>query len=107
MRRRGPTGSWRRVLTAVAVFALVPAVLSVTHPAAAAPTRYEAEGAIISQAGVESNHAGFSGTGLLNRDNAPGSSGEFSVNAPTPGNGTLAIRFANGTTIGRPMDIAV
>src|SRR4051794_570448 len=107
MRRRGPTGSWRRVLTAVAVFALVPAVLSVTHPAAAAPTRYEAESATISQGVVESNHAGFSGTGFVNLDNVTGSSVEFSVNAATAGNGTLAIRFANGTTIDRPMDIAV
>src|SRR4051812_44368153 len=107
MRRRGPTGSWRRVLTAVAAFALVPTVLSVTHPAAAAPTRYEAESATISQGVVESNHAGFSGTGFVNLDNVTGSSVEFSVNAPTAGNGTLAIRFANGTTVDRPMDIAV
>jgi glucose/arabinose dehydrogenase len=107
MRRRGPTGSWRRVLTSVAAFALVPTVLSVTRPAAAAPTRYEAESATVSQGVVESNHAGFSGTGFVNLDNVVGSSVEFGVDAPTAGNGTLVIRFANGTTADRPMDIAV
>jgi glucose/arabinose dehydrogenase len=107
MRRRGPTGSWRRALAATAAVLLVPTVMSVTQPAAAAPTRYEAESATISQGVAESNHAGFSGTGFVNLDNVAGSHVEFSVNAATAGNGTLSIRFANGTTADRPMDIAV
>lgn len=107
MRRRGPTGSWRRVLAAVAAVVLVPVIAPVTHTAAAAPTRYEAESATISQGVVESNHAGFSGTGFVNLDNVVGSSVAFTVNAATAGNGTLAIRFANGTTVNRPMDISV
>lgn len=107
MRRRGPTGSWRRVLAAVAAVVLVPVIAPVTHTAAAAPTRYEAESATISQGVVESNHAGFSGTGFVNLDNVVGSSVEFNVSAATAGNGTLVIRFANGTTVNRPMDIAV
>lgn len=108
MRRRGPTGSWRRVLAAAAAVVLVPVIAPATHTtAAAAPTRYEAESATISQGVVESNHTGFSGTGFVNLDNVVGSYVEFSVNAASAGNGTLAIRFANGTTTNRPMDIAV
>ncbi|HEX6352008.1 PQQ-dependent sugar dehydrogenase [Actinophytocola sp.] len=105
MRLRGPT--WQRVLTAVAAVALVPTVLSVTDTATAAPTRYEAESATISQGTIDSNHAGFSGTGFVNLDNLVGSFVELSVNAPTAGNGTVAIRFANGTTANRPMNVSV
>ncbi|MEV4114047.1 glycosyl hydrolase family 28 protein [Nonomuraea sp. NPDC049695] len=69
--------------------------------------RYEAENATISQGVVESNHAGFSGTGFVNYDNVAGSYVEFTVNAAAAGPATLTLRYANGTTAGRPMDIAV
>jgi glucose/arabinose dehydrogenase len=105
MRRRGPTGSWRRLLAMLSAVVLLPVVASTA--ATAAPTRYEAEGATISQGVVESNHTGFSGTGFVNLDNVAGSYVEFTVNSATAGNGTLAIRFANGTTANRPMNIAV
>jgi len=101
MRNRG------RLLAALAAVVLVPTMMQVGQPAAAAASRYEAESATISQGVVESNHAGFSGTGFVNLDNAVGSSVEFAVNSTTAGNGTLAIRFANGTTTDRPMDISV
>jgi glucose/arabinose dehydrogenase len=101
MRRRG------RLLAALAAVVLVPTMMQLAEPAAAAATRYEAESATISQGVVESNHAGFSGTGFVNLDNAVGSSVEFAVNSTTAGNGTLALRFANGTTVDRPMDISV
>jgi hypothetical protein len=94
-------------LTAVAALVLVSTVMSVQHTAAAAPTQYEAENATISQGVVESNHAGFSGTGFVNVDNVVGSYVEFSVNAATAGPASLVFRFANGTTTDRPMDIAV
>ncbi|TMR96334.1 glycosyl hydrolase family 28 protein [Nonomuraea basaltis] len=70
-------------------------------------TRYEAENATISRGVVESNHAGFSGTGFVNYDNVAGSSVEFTVNATSAGTATLTFRYANGTTASRPMDIAV
>ncbi|MEV2271275.1 glycosyl hydrolase family 28 protein [Nonomuraea africana] len=70
-------------------------------------TRYEAENATISQGAVESNHAGFSGTGFVNYANLAGSFVEFTVTAAAAGTATLAFRFANGTTANRPMDIAV
>ncbi|MGP3912641.1 CBM35 domain-containing protein [Nonomuraea sp. 10N515B] len=69
-------------------------------------TRYEAENATISQGVVESNHAGFSGTGFVNGDNAAGSYVEWAVNGAA-GAATLRIRYANGTTAGRPATIIV
>ncbi|WP_433440674.1 glycosyl hydrolase family 28 protein [Nonomuraea sp. CA-141351] len=69
--------------------------------------RYEAENATISQGVVESNHAGFSGTGFVNYDNVAGSYVEFAVNAAAAGTATLTLRYANGTAADRPMDIAV
>src|SRR5215207_9602623 len=76
-------------------------------PASAAPTRYEAESATISQGLVESNHAGFSGAGFVNYDNTIGSYVEFSVNAAAAGPATVALRFSNGTAVNRPLDISV
>ncbi|MFI6798839.1 PQQ-dependent sugar dehydrogenase [Streptosporangium canum] len=76
-------------------------------PAAAAPTRYEAEGATVFQGAVESNHAGFSGTGFVNTDNVAGSYVEFTVDAAGAGSAAIAIRYANGTTVNRPADVAV
>ncbi|MEV0388451.1 glycosyl hydrolase family 28 protein [Nonomuraea sp. NPDC050643] len=69
--------------------------------------RHEAESALISQGAVESNHAGFSGSGFVNYDNVAGSYVEFTVTAAAAGTATLTLRYANGTTTGRPMDIAV
>ncbi|WP_431927598.1 PQQ-dependent sugar dehydrogenase [Nonomuraea jabiensis] len=76
-------------------------------PADAAPTRYEAENATISQGVVESNHAGYSGTGFVNGDNVAGSYTQWTINAPAAGTATLAFRYANGTGADRPSDIAV
>ncbi|MEV6107937.1 PQQ-dependent sugar dehydrogenase [Streptomyces sp. NPDC051940] len=89
------------------VLAVLAALLAAVGPAAAAPTRYEAESAVISQGVVESNHAGYSGTGFVNGDNVTGSYVEFTVTAATAGTATIGIRHANGTTIDRPMAIAV
>jgi len=54
-------------------------------PKAAADTDYESENAVISQGVVESNHAGYSGTGFVNFDNVTGSYVEYSVNAAQAG----------------------
>ncbi len=69
--------------------------------------QYEAESATISQGLVESNHAGFTGSGFVNYDNVVGSSVDFTVNVAQAGPATLRLRFANGTTVNRPMDISV
>jgi polygalacturonase len=70
-------------------------------------TRYEAEDATISQGVVESNHTGFSGTGFVNYTNVAGSYVQWTVTATAAGTATLALRYANGTTTDRPMDISV
>ncbi|HUR08940.1 MAG TPA: CBM35 domain-containing protein [Nonomuraea sp.] len=74
---------------------------------AAVATRLEAENATISQGVVESDHAGFSGTGFVNTDNAAGCYVQWTHNASAAGPATLTIRYANGTTIDRPMDVTV
>jgi lysophospholipase L1-like esterase len=77
-------------------------------PATAAPTRYEAESAPASCTGtIDTNHAGFSGTGFCNATNAVGARAQFTVTASAAGTATLGVRFANGTTTARPTDILV
>ncbi|GAA0394835.1 hypothetical protein GCM10009530_52930 [Microbispora corallina] len=69
--------------------------------------RYEAEDAAISQGAVAANHAGYSGTGFVDTVNVAGSHVEWTVSAASAGTATLLLRYANGATSGRPMDIAV
>ncbi|GAA3138594.1 hypothetical protein GCM10010486_00710 [Nonomuraea roseoviolacea subsp. carminata] len=95
-------------MSRLGVLVLLASMLAVpARPAAAAPARYEAENATISQGVVESNHTGYSGTGFVNGDNLAGSYVQWTINAPTAGTATLALRYANGTTANRPSDIAV
>ncbi|MFD9700580.1 cellulase family glycosylhydrolase [Lentzea sp. NPDC059081] len=88
---------------------LLPAALALSLPAVAvaAPVQYQAENATIAHGVVESNHAGFTGSGFVNYDNEAGSSVEFTVTAASAGPATLTFRFANGQTANRPMDISV
>jgi alpha-galactosidase len=67
-------------------------------------TYYQAESATISQGVVESNHLNFTGTGFVNGDNVVGSYVEFTVSGPAT---SLIVRFANGTTVARPMEVTV
>ncbi|MET7396863.1 glycosyl hydrolase family 8, partial [Dactylosporangium sp. NPDC005572] len=101
------TRTARRWITALIAAGVVATVLRPSLPAEAATTRYEAENATVAAGVVESNHAGYSGTGFVNYDNVAGSSVQWSVTAAAAGSATLTIRFANGTTTNRPMDIAV
>ncbi|MFI6326087.1 carbohydrate-binding protein [Nonomuraea sp. NPDC050556] len=66
---------------------------------------YQAEDAVLSQAGVFTNHTGFTGTGFVDYVNAAGGYIEWSVTGG--GAATLSIRYANGTTTARPVDISV
>ncbi|MFI7151103.1 carbohydrate-binding protein [Nonomuraea sp. NPDC050022] len=92
---------------AVAVTVAAAGVVMATG-AAAATTRYEAESASATCDGViESNHAGFSGSGFCNANNAVGAAAQFTVNAPAAGTATIAIRYANGATANRPADVLV
>jgi len=74
---------------------------------AAPATVLQAENATISQGVVESNHAGFTGTGFVNYDNVAGSAVQFAVTAERAGTATLTFRYANGTAANRPLDIVV
>jgi exo-1,4-beta-D-glucosaminidase len=71
------------------------------------PVDYQAENGVIVQGVVESNHAGFTGSGFVNYDNVTGSSVEWTVDAASAGTYDLVIRYANGTTTSRPMDFSV
>jgi pectate lyase len=76
--------------------------------ASAAPTRFEAESSPATCTGtIDSNWAGFSGSGFCNGTNAVGASAQFTVNASTSGTATLGVRFANGTTTARPAGLIV
>jgi hypothetical protein len=72
----------------------------------ASALRLEAESATLYHGVVESDHAGFSGTGFVNTDNVAGAYAEWSfshLGGPT----TLTLRYANGTAVNRPMDVVV
>ncbi|MEU6918829.1 carbohydrate-binding protein [Streptomyces olindensis] len=77
-------------------------------PAQAATTRYEAETSpAVCTGTIDSDWAGFSGSGFCNGDNGTGGYAQFTVNAAAAGTATLHIRFANGTTTARPANIIV
>src|SRR6266498_3165478 len=77
------------------------------RPTSGAIVRYQAENATITPGTVDNNHIGFTGTGFANTDNVAGSFVEWAVNAESAGSQSLRIRYANGTTTNRPMDISV
>ncbi|NUT33296.1 MAG: carbohydrate-binding protein [Hamadaea sp.] len=116
-----PTGAWTN-WTTTTVSATLPAGVSTIRVAGTtaggapnldfvdvvadgpAPVEIQAEDCTILQGVVESNHAGFTGTGFVNGDNVVGSGVECSVTGPVS---SLAVRYANGTTADRPMAVTV
>ncbi|GHJ44165.1 hypothetical protein Cs7R123_15070 [Catellatospora sp. TT07R-123] len=94
-----------RLAAAVTTGLLTAAVL--TAPATAAPTRYEAESATISQGAVATNHLNYSGTGFVDTVNVAGSYVQWTINAATAGTAALGLRYANSGGADRPADIAV
>ncbi len=76
--------------------------------AQAAPVRYEVETSPATCDGtIDSNHAGFSGSGFCNSRNAIGAVAQFTVTASAAGTASLAMRYANGTTTTRPAQVIV
>ncbi|MFI9586764.1 carbohydrate-binding protein [Streptomyces sp. NPDC052236] len=76
--------------------------------AQAASTRYEAESSpAVCTGTVDSDWAGYSGSGFCNSNNAVGAYAQFTVNAPTAGTATLKVGFANGATTARPANVTV
>ncbi|MEV4320109.1 CBM35 domain-containing protein [Actinocrispum sp. NPDC049592] len=82
-------------------------VTATTSGGGGGPVDYQAEQATITQGVVESNHDGYTGTGFVNYDNVNGSAVEWTVNAAAAGAADVVVRFSNGTTTNRPMNIAV
>lgn len=94
-----------RLKASIAVGALALALLP-SAPAAAATVRYEAENAPATCDGtIDSNHAGFSGSGFCNARNAVGAANQFTATASAGTATIIVIRYANGTTTNRPADI--
>ncbi|WP_151478722.1 carbohydrate-binding protein [Streptomyces albicerus] len=97
----------RPVIACVGLLAGALVALSGTT-AQAASTRYEAESSpAVCTGAIDSDWAGYSGSGFCNADNAVGAYAQFTVNAPAAGTATLRIRFANGTTAARPASLTV
>jgi hypothetical protein len=97
----------RPLISSVGLLAGTLVALSGTT-AQAATTRYEAETSpAICTGAVETEYAGYSGSGFCNGTNATGAYVQFTVTAPASGTATLSVRFANGTTTARPADIIV
>jgi hypothetical protein len=95
-----------RSLTAGIVLAASAIAVFPAATATAAPTRYEAENGTC-QGTIDSNHAGFSGSGFCNGTNASGAYLQVTVNASAAGTATLGVRFANGTTTARATSLIV
>jgi pectate lyase len=84
------------------------AVLVALNAAHAQSTRYEAETSPATCDGtIDSDHAGFSGSGFCNSRNATGAFAQFTVSGGAGGSASVGVRFANGTTSSRGVSVAV
>jgi len=68
---------------------------------------YQAENCTIFHGTVDSNHLGFTGTGFVNGTNEVGSYVECAVTAAAAGAVPVTVRYSNGTTTSRPMNVTV
>ncbi|MEH0532859.1 carbohydrate-binding protein [Streptomyces stelliscabiei] len=99
-----------RPVTATASAALVAGLLVAASGTAAqaASARYEAEvSPAVCTGTIDSDWAGYSGSGFCNGTNAAGAYAQFTVTAPASGTATLSVRFANGTTGARAASVTV
>ena len=97
----------RSATACVGVLAVATAVLS-PSAAYAATARYEAESSpAVCTGTIDTNWAGYSGSGFCNGTNATSGFVQFTVDAAAAGTATVAVRFANGTTTSRPADVVV
>ena len=70
-------------------------------------TSYQAEAAELYNAIIETEHSGYTGTGYVNYDNAPGGYIEWTVYMASPGTQNVDFIYANGTTANRYLEISV
>lgn len=68
---------------------------------------YQAEDAAYYEAIVSTGYTGYNGTGLVDYNKVAGSYVEWTIDSPVAGPLKMNIRFANGGTTNRPMDIYV
>ena len=97
----------KRLLPYGLAAALALPLAGLSQGTALAATDYQAEDATISQGAVATNHTGYTGTGFVDYTNIKGSYVEFTVSASSAGTSALTLRYANGTSVDRPMDISV
>ena len=70
-------------------------------------SEYQAENGKTYKAVFETKNAGYSGEAYVNFDNEPGSALEIRVGLQSGGEQNLKIRFANGTSLARPMMLSL
>jgi hypothetical protein len=102
----------RKIRTAIAAglsgLVAVSATVVAMNSALADPIRYEAEdSSAVCDGTIDSNHAGYSGSGFCNTDNVTGSALQVTIDADADGTATLGIRYANGGTTNRAADVVV
>jgi hypothetical protein len=99
----------RAPLSAVTgLVAAAAATMMAMNAADAATVRYEAESSPATCDGtIDANHAGYSGSGFCNSNNAVGAAAQFTVTAASAGTATVAIRYAHGGTDTRSANILV
>ncbi|WP_406120140.1 PQQ-dependent sugar dehydrogenase [Streptomyces sp. NBC_00989] len=105
---RGPSSALSPLLSLALTLALAVPLAGLTGSTAhAATTDYQAEDATVVQGTVATNHTGYTGTGFVDYTNVTGSYVEFAVSATATGTASIALRYANGTAVDRPLDISV
>ncbi|MGW1284960.1 PQQ-dependent sugar dehydrogenase [Streptomyces sp. NPDC001118] len=97
----------RRAVVCTLSLALAVPLVALSQGTASAATDYQAEDALISQGTVATNHTGYTGSGFVDYTNVKGSSVEFTVDAAAAGPASVTVRYANGTSTDRPMDLSV
>jgi hypothetical protein len=78
-----------------------------TSPPPVAGTVYQAESAVLSGAIRSSADGGFTGSGYADYTNASGDYVRWSVTNQTAGTRTISVRYANGGTTDRPLELRV
>ncbi|TDC82176.1 carbohydrate-binding protein [Micromonospora sp. KC606] len=105
-----PLSNWSGIRAYQSSCPLVPSPVPTTSPTASPPSgqRYEAEDApAVCQGTIDSNHAGFSGSGFCNGTGAVGAYAQFTVNTSAAGTAALGVRFANGASGARSANLVV
>lgn len=70
-------------------------------------TTYQAENAFdIDEGVIESQHAGFTGSGYLNINNFDNTFAWYSIDRPVAGTVSLTVRYANGASTARPIRVS-